>query len=106
MNRPAIRSLATSLLWVKEQFGEGVRVGRPLVLLAVAYHDGVTETEIAEWTGMQPANVSQALDLLGTGRDRYGRQSTGLIMRPHGTRPKVITLTAKGRKFVERMVAI
>lgn len=80
-------------------------IPQALSLLLIAKHEGLSLKELAQHTGVGMASASRYVAAFGRPR-KTGAKGFGLVNAeedPDERRKKVITLTPKGRSFVNRI---
>jgi DNA-binding MarR family transcriptional regulator len=97
-----------SLLQVLSGLDKNFPLPYAIFLFEVARNEGCSLTELHKTTGMPLPSLSRMLWALST-RRQTGAEPYGLIEQayaPDNVRRKVIRLSAKGRRFVWKMIAI
>ncbi len=81
------------------------RLSQLNLLLLLAKHQPITQTELSILTGLTPAAISRAVDVLGTsGRRDAAGSALGLLhvlLDPDDDRVKLLSLTVKGKRLME-----
>lgn len=97
--------LTDFLRFARDHIAADVTVQRLLVLLTVARHPGLSQAELArELPGISPTALSRNLADLSrtTSQKRPGPDLVTLKPDPASLRRKLVTLTARGRRLIDR----
>ena len=101
-------SILLSLLRALTRLDKNFPLPYAIFLFEVARNEGCSLTDLHKATGMPLPTLSRILWALST-RRQTGAEPYGLIEQayaPDNARRKVIRLSAKGRRFVSKMIAI
>lgn len=106
-SRKALRNLVFALGVLREQSAT-MPIGQVQTFFYVALNEGKSLGELAQLTGFKQSTLSRyLLDL--SDKTRKGDNGYDLVRReadPHELRRNMYTLTAKGRKLVEGILAV
>ena len=84
-----------------------MRLTQLRLLLMLAKHQPISQTELADRSGLTLAAVSRAVDVFGTTGRRDGQGGAlGLLqvlLDPSDDRLKLVSLTAKGRALLKHL---